>query len=130
MVGTWDGARLTLTEPPGAPEQIKQPDQVSPTTQCPVPAGGWRAVDPAKATQPAMDAALQRAREAGDFGGAWIDQNYGDPPPTTAADFEARGNDPKRLVLNVTFTGDPAARETWLREVWGGALCVGRVRHT
>ncbi|MFI7468804.1 hypothetical protein [Nonomuraea sp. NPDC049646] len=130
VVGTWDGSRLTLTAPPGAPEQSSRPDRTPPSTPCSAPAGGWSPVEPAKATRQALENALRRAREAEDFAGAWIDQNYSGPPPTTVADFEARGDDPRRLILDVTFTGDPARRERWLREVWGGALCVGRARHT
>ena len=51
------------------------------------------------------------------FAGLWIDQNGGE-------------NDPRRLVLNVRFTGDPATREAALREVWGGALCLSKAERS
>ncbi|GAA1896287.1 hypothetical protein GCM10009687_77310 [Asanoa iriomotensis] len=111
VVGTFDGERLTLTEPPGPPRLDRHRQGPDFTSPCPPPAGGWRVVDHAKAT----DAALQKARALVDSApaaaGAWIDQNGGE-------------NDPKKLVLNVRFTGDLAAHENRLRRVWGGALCV------
>lgn len=126
VVGTWDGARLTLTEPPGAPvkgqEQPTGEDGLA--SPCPEPAGGWRPVDPAKATLEAMEKAIARAGTVAEFAGAWLDQNYPGPPPTTGEEMEKQGNDPKRLVLNLKFTGDLADREEWIREVWGGALCI------
>ncbi|WP_188190710.1 hypothetical protein [Nonomuraea sp. SYSU D8015] len=126
VVGTWDGARLTLTEPPGEPvaerrDPATEDDFASP---CPEPEGGWRPVDPAKATQESLEKAMARAATAEEFAGAWIDQNFPDPAPTTPEEMEKQGNDPKRLVLNLRFTGDLAGREKWIREVWGGALCV------
>ncbi|MET8338371.1 hypothetical protein [Streptosporangium canum] len=33
-------------------------------------------------------------------------------------------------MLNLRFTGDPAVHEPAIREVWGGALCLSRARHT
>jgi hypothetical protein len=46
------------------------------------------------------------------------------------SDIEELGNDPTRLVLNLRFTGDLAEREQWIREVWGGALCVTGAERT
>ncbi|WP_214108317.1 hypothetical protein [Acrocarpospora catenulata] len=37
---------------------------------------------------------------------------------------------PKRLVLNLRFTGDVATREPMIRELWGGALCLSQAQHT
>jgi hypothetical protein len=132
VVGTWDGARLTLTEPPGAPVKVQE-DPASENrlaSPCPEPEGGWRPIDPAKATQDALELAMGRAATIEEFAGAWIDQNYPDPPPTTHDEMEEQGNDPKRLVLNVKFTGDLAGREEWIREDWGGALCVSGAQHS
>ncbi|MFG6194680.1 hypothetical protein [Nonomuraea sp. JJY05] len=120
VVGTWDGSRLTLTEPPGAPRKAAPTQEEDLTSPCPAPEGGWRPVDPAKATQQALDRALARAGTAKEFAGAWIDRSQMKelPPESTEAD------DPRRLVLNLKFTGDLSGREAWIREVWGGALCV------
>jgi hypothetical protein len=116
IVGTYDGKRFTLTEPPQPPtvQRAAMPDFTSP---CPPPAGGWRIVDAAKATDAALQAALALAESGPGAAGAWIDQNGGE-------------NDPRRLVLNARTTGDVAAHERRLRAVWGGALCVSPARHT
>lgn len=109
VVGTWDGSRFTLTEPPGSPGP--QPTQVADfSSPCPAPPGGWRAVDPAKATQDAQQAAIDRAKTAKEYAGAWIDQGPG--------------------VLNLMFTGDLTGREAWIRQVWGGGLCVSGAAHS
>ncbi|WP_405084411.1 hypothetical protein [Microbispora sp. NBC_01389] len=132
VVGTWDGSRLTLTEPP---REARTPggggSGTDMTSPCPEPAGGWRPVDRAKATEEAMRAAMDRAASAGEFAGGWLDQHYMD-----GVDFhdvrtiEKIGNDPTRYVLNLMFTGDLAGRERWIREVWGGALCVSGAERT
>lgn len=33
-------------------------------------------------------------------------------------------------MLNFAFTGDLTGREEWIREVWGGALCITSAQHT
>ncbi|WP_084961519.1 hypothetical protein [Thermoactinospora rubra] len=132
VVGTWDGSRLTLTEPP-RPAENKPAQPPRPTTPCPTPEGGWKPVDPAKATPEAMEAVQRRAMQAGDFAGLWLDQSYLEQIPgydSSPEMAEKYANDPKKLVVNVRFTGDVAAREAWLREVWGGALCVTRAERT
>ncbi|MBE1590840.1 hypothetical protein ACFPOI_07370 [Nonomuraea angiospora] len=121
VVGTWDGTRLTLTEPPGAPAKAAAPaHEEDLTSPCPAPEGGWRPVDPAKATQRALDEAMARAGTAQEFAGAWLDQSYMKGLPAESPE----ASDPRRLVLNLKFTGDLSGREAWIREVWGGALCV------
>ncbi|MDX6740140.1 hypothetical protein [Actinocorallia sp. A-T 12471] len=126
VVGTWDGTRLTLTEPPGAPRELfpGEPDAI--VSPCPTPNGGWKPVAPAKATDATLTAAMERAGESPRFAGAWVDQSYlGDGPIK-----ESEANDPKRLVLNFAFTGGLAAEEKRVREVWGGALCVSSAERT
>lgn len=119
LVGTWDGAALTLTEPPRAPEPPTDPGAADRfRSPCPVPEGGWQVVDPATATDEALDRAVEHARSQPDVGGVWLDQSMN---PATS---EEGMNDPTRLVLNVTFTGDLERHEAELRERWGGALCV------
>ncbi|TMR95368.1 hypothetical protein [Nonomuraea basaltis] len=130
VVGTWDGARLTLTEPPGAPVKSDPAGENTLASPCPEPEGGWRPVDPAKATQETLEEAMARARTAKEFAGAWLDQSYMDQAKLSPEEVEKQGNDPKRLVLNLKFTGDLAGREEWIRQVWGGALCVSGAQRT
>lgn len=120
--GTWDGQRFTPVEvrEPDPEEPVAQPDFSSP---CPEPAAGWAPVDPELATQAALEEALGRAATAEDYAGAWVDQRG------AAADLEAE-QDPTQLVLNLRFTGNLAEREQWIREVWGGALCVSEAART
>ncbi|WP_327584851.1 hypothetical protein OHA25_55535 [Nonomuraea sp. NBC_00507] len=124
VVGTWDGARLTLTEPPGSPV-YEEPPTTDFTTPCPAPEGGWRPVDPAKATEATLEKAMKRAGTAKEFAGAWIEPIGPTPDPSEELDAYARGQ-----VLNLRFTGDLAGREAWIREVWGGALCVSGAERT
>lgn len=113
LVATFDGKRLTLSEPP-APPSVRRPGPTPEfTSPCPPPVGGWRVVDAAKATEAALKEAVALAESASDAAGVWIDQNGGE-------------NDPRKLVLNARFNGDLAAHEARLRAVWGGALCVSR----
>jgi len=126
VVGTWDGARLTLTEPPGAPVRAQDDSEEDRfASPCPEPAGGWRPVDPARTTEQSMNAAIERARTAKEFAGAWIDRLGPDPDPGKEQTPDAR-----KYVVNLKFTGDPAAREEWIREVWGGALCLSPAQRT
>ncbi|MEU4578035.1 hypothetical protein [Nonomuraea sp. NPDC023979] len=122
VTGTWDGERLTLTEPPRPAEGgADRPDRIG--TPCPAPEGGWKPVDPARTTPDAMNEAIARAGSAKEFAGAWIDRLDPDPPE--------EGEDHARdVVLNLAFTGDLSGREAWIREVWGGALCVTGAKRT
>jgi len=118
LVGTFDGETFALTEPAvvddGSVER-PQSDQANFATPCPEPAGGWSPVDPDRATDAAFQQAIRIAQAADGYGGLWVDQ------PTTGAEG---ANDPRRFVLNVTTTGDVAALQNAIREVWGGSLCV------
>ncbi|MCF6467138.1 hypothetical protein FAF44_01750 [Nonomuraea sp. MG754425] len=125
LVGTWDGRRLTLTEPPGEPEATPAREPGRLDTPCPAPEGGWRAVDEATTTEKAMNKAVERARTAEDFAGAWFDRL--DPAPTPVREEPI---DAARHVVNLRFTGDLAARERWIREVWGGPLCLTPAERT
>ena len=111
LIGTFDGKRLTLTEP----AKIADPAATPPatphlTSPCHEPSGGWRPVDPDKAGQGALETAIALASTSADFAGAWIDA--------------------ENSVLNVRYTGDPATHEAELRRVWGGALCLLPARRT
>ncbi|MGP3954640.1 hypothetical protein ACTWPT_01485 [Nonomuraea sp. 3N208] len=127
VVGTWDGGKLTLTEPPGEPvrgqEDPEGQDRFA--SPCPEPAGGWRPVEPAKTTERTMKEAIERARTVKEFAGAWIDRLGTEPDPEQEETLDAR-----KYVVNLRFTGDLQGREGWIREVWGGALCVTGARHS
>lgn len=125
VTGTWDGAALTMTDPvrppdegPGYPRTLTEF-----TTPCERPPGGWGLVDQAKAGQTAAYAAVHRAEKATDFAVAWIDLLRPD---------ERRSDMPvgMRYVLNLAFRGDLAGRERWIRQVYGGALCISRVKYS
>lgn len=135
VTGTWDGTALTLTEPPlpGAatspmlpPGEPVEPDFTSP---CEPPAGGWAVVDPATATQAALDAATAHAAAEPDYAGSWVDQSI-NPAADDDVPDEMAMNDPTKLVLNVRFTGDIERHESDLRAIWGGALCVSAAEHS
>ncbi|WP_055479928.1 hypothetical protein [Sphaerimonospora mesophila] len=133
VVGTWDGERLTLTESPRPAERGEPPADGSDfTSPCPTPAGGWHPVDPVKATDQAIDAAIDLAEKLPGYAGSWLDQGYLDEIEgyDPRDPMEGYANDPKRLVLNLRFTGDPAVHERAIREVWGGALCLSPAQHT
>ncbi|MBO3749813.1 hypothetical protein J5X84_27345 [Streptosporangiaceae bacterium NEAU-GS5] len=124
VTGTWDGKRLTLTEPAGPQVEtpVMPPSKGRFASPCPEPQGGWHPVDPSAATMETQEQAIQRAQSVPEFAGAWVDQSYLDGLPTGMESTAA--NDPAKLVLNLRFTGDLSGREAWIREVWGGALCV------
>lgn len=126
LVGTFDGESLTLTEPatvPGPGDGV-QPGLTSDfSSPCPEPEGGWTPPEPSRATDEALERALATAAAAEGYGGAWVDQRG-------ATNSGATSNDPTHLVLNVTTTGDTAALEERVREVWGGSLCVSEARAT
>jgi hypothetical protein len=126
VVGTWDGQALTLTEPPTAPRDQPPPDDADRfATPCPEPEGGWQVVDEAKATDEAMQAAIEHARAQPDVGGVWVDQSINPAAGDEPVDEEAM-NDPAHLILNITFTGDLERHEAEIRQRWGGPLCVSR----
>lgn len=123
VVGRYDGARFTLTQPPevddGAgprPSGQSTPDFTSP---CPAPDGGWVPPDPSKATDDAMNRLTELAAQQPGYAALWLDQNAGPSPGPSGPD-----NDPARIIVNVSTTGDLARMTDALRAVWGGNLCV------
>lgn len=124
ITGRFDGTKFTVTEVAdrGAPPRAaRAPAERGDRTPCPEPPGGWQPIDPARATDAAMQAASALAQSSPDYGGSWIDQGRV---------TEATANDPGKFILNVSFTGDVAGHTTRLRAVWGGALCVSKVRYS
>lgn len=108
------------------------PDEDVWTTPCPEPAGGWRVTDTSKVSNQDMDAALSLATSFADYSTAWVDQS---PNPAAAKklppeEVEKRMNDPLYTVINIAVTGDVAAAEAKIREVWSGMLCVSRGART
>ena len=122
VTGTWDGAALTLTEPPVPAAESGPPPGSDSTSPCAPPPDGWAVVDAATATNADADAAMAYAESQPDWAGAWSDP------------FDRSAEDPDspeygmvifaRVVLNFRFTGDLERHEAALRELWGGALCV------
>lgn len=107
-------------------------DETTWTTPCPEPAGGWRVTDRSKASAEDQDAALSLATSFPDYSTAWVDQS---PNPAAGKDLppeenERRMNDPLYTVINIAVTGDVAAAEVKLREVWSGMLCVSQGKRT
>ena len=127
--GDGDDLVLTLTQPPRPPGEAEavlgpsEPAGIDFGTPCPEPPGGWRPVDAARATDTALQEGAARAAALPEHGAVWIDQGTDLPDePVPLA--------PPGVVLNVTTTGEPAAVEAAVREVWGGALCVSAARRT
>lgn len=131
VVGTWDGERLTVTEPAAPADPAAAPREPSPdfSTPCPEPSGGWAVVDPATATQEGQDAAIVYARQQPEFGGLWVDQSINPAADAEVTDERAM-NDPRHLVLNVRFTDQLERHEAELRSRWGGPLCLVEATHT
>lgn len=124
VTGKYDGKTMRVTkvissalyDPPADPGADKDPF----ATPCAEPDGGWKVVDESLADDAAMQATLSKAAKLDGYGGAWMDQQR-DP---------GKDDDPARTIVNVIVTGDPAAAESELRKVWGGALCVSKAKRT
>jgi hypothetical protein len=130
LIGTFDGRAFTLTEPAKLNDGTSTPSLPSSnyTTPCAEPAGGWKPVNPATATNDTLNRVIIMVKADPDFAGLWLGQKT---MPT--ADPNRGGvvmNDPTKLVLNVRFTKDLARHEAQIRQVWGGALCLSTATHS
>ncbi|MDT0321683.1 hypothetical protein [Streptomyces millisiae] len=105
VVGTWDGERFTLTEPPTAPSPPPAPEDTF-EAPCPEPEGGWEPVDRALVEDGAAGEVIADASTIDTYAGGWVDERA----DTT--------------IVTVTFTDDPAPYEERLRELWDGPLCL------
>jgi hypothetical protein len=125
IVGTFDGTTFALTEPAKANDGQYSPNRPMPdfNSPCPAPSGGWKPVDPARATDDTFQAVNVKVQNDPDFAGLWIDQNNPSTDP-------AAMNDPAKFVVNVRFTKDLARHEADIREVWGESLCVSQATHS
>ncbi|MBD3940986.1 hypothetical protein IF188_04615 [Microbacterium sp. NEAU-LLC] len=134
VTGTYDADADSFTATdviPGSDAESPQATMPDFSSPCPEPFGGWRVIDEAKATPESMDAVFQRAQRLPGYAAAWLDQSPNPASGTsTPDDPEQTMNDPRLSIVNVRVTGDPAAAEADLREVWGGMLCVTRAERT
>jgi hypothetical protein len=109
VIGTYDGTRFTVTEPPTpAPPPAPESRPVLPPTPCPAPPQGWGVIDAATTGDDALSAAVAYAEAQPDYAAVWLDSS----------------------ILNVKFTGNLERHERALRAVWGGALCVSMGERT
>ena len=129
VIGTYDGERFTITEPPKPPIPPKSTPEPPPaTTPCPPPPDGWAVVDAATTTEEAESAAVAYAEAQPDYAAVWVDTSIN--PANAMKDSEINADnmwmlfDPTKQILNVQFTGDLERHEQALRAIWGGALCV------
>ncbi len=119
LVGTYDGAAFTLTQPPTAYSKSSAPPLPDFTTPCPTPAGGWRIADPSRVRSLDNFNALQSAAQSSpDYAGMWNDSKT--PTKSAIAGFG---------IVNVAFTGRVDAHRLQLAALWGGPLCVVQRPH-
>lgn len=109
VAGTFDGARLTLTEPPRAPTPTDLRRHEEPPTAfrapCSEPRGGWRRVARPRAS---AGPALRYAKGVGEFTAAWFDRRA------------------EITILNVRFSDGLAQHTVRLLQLYPGNLCVRR----
>lgn len=118
VVGTYDGTAFTVLEV-GAYEPPASAS-VDFTAPCPEPAGGWVAVELARATDADLRTVMHAAESEPDSAGFWID--YVDEPSERTPDGG--------VIAIAAFTGDLEGHEAELRGLWGGPLCVTRHERT
>jgi hypothetical protein len=136
VIGTYyrDAGSFTPTRPPVPADEYDGPlpDPQWPdshfTTPCDAPEGGWAPIDVATTTEQSLNETIERARARHDFGDIWVDQSIN--PAPVDPEHETELNDPRKLILNISVTGDIEAATSDLRETWGGALCVSHADHT
>lgn len=124
LTGHFAHGTFTLSEPAQPVGQLPS-HELGPASPCPEPTGGWVPPEPEKANPEAQQEAMDLARQSGGYGGVWIGWLIPDDQIT-----EANSQDPANSVLNVSTTGDAAALERTLRDVWGGNLCVVSTKRT
>lgn len=96
---------LTLTQPPSEPKPPEDVDDDGDrfATPCPEPEGGWQVVDPAKATDEAMQQAIAYAEAQPSVGGVWIDQSI-NPAAQVAELDEIRDQVQAELGDRITYS--------------------------
>lgn len=125
VVGTYDADGFTVTQV-GAydPEEENLGSDRDLTTPCPEPEGGWVAGDPSRVSAEDFDGGASVARSQPDFVTLWVDY-VGDFTPEELDQMAVEG-DPALQIMNVVVTGDEAAPEAAIRELWGGPLCIAQ----
>jgi hypothetical protein len=118
LTGTYDAQAFTPTEV--LPGSAYEPDGWDFTIPCEEPAGGWRVLDPARATQDDLTPLTSVAEGLPGYALAAVSTPDGDPGP----------DDPLQTVVTVLVAGDPVRAEAELRKSWGGMLCVHEVEHS
>jgi hypothetical protein len=114
LVGTYDGAAFTLTEPPAAYREPSARPQPDVTTPCPTPPGGWRITNPSRVRSiDDFNAFRSAAQSSAEYAGIWIDLKT--PTKSAVTGFG---------IVNVAFTGGVDAHRLQLAALWGGPLCV------
>lgn len=138
LVGRYDSDANTFevesvsNEPPAT----SPPAEMDFSTPCEEPDGGWRVRDTSAVAMADREAAFALAESLEGYAGAWVDrQPHEIPSPTPGDDdsqiaYEEAMNDPLYTIINVQVTGDIAATEEKLREVWSGMLCVSHAERS
>jgi hypothetical protein len=128
VTGTFDGTSVTPSDVVAAADVEPTDDPVAGPefeTPCPEPAGGWVAVDPARAGQADMDRAFARASTLDGYAASFVDTSRDERSPEQMDQDAAAGRDDiSTWIVNVRVVGDAGAAEDEIREVWGGPLCV------
>ena len=117
VTGTLDDTTFAVTDAVPADDASVPPvEEVDFSSPCPEPEGGWKVIDSERTTLETQEATVSAAQRLPGYSDLWLDQTRVAHPM----------NDPRKLILNVRVTGDPAAAEKELRKTWGGMLCVSR----
>lgn len=118
VTGILNDTTFAMTEALPADDASDAPAEevVDFSSPCPEPEGGWKVLDPERTTFETQEATVSAAHRLPGYSDLWLDQTRVARPM----------NDPRKLILNVRVTGDPAAAEKELRKTWGGMLCVSR----
>ena len=123
VVGTYDGEVFTVTDAgPFDPAAVSDGGDRDFVTLCPVPAGGWAADDPGRASDEAFGAGATIAQDLPGYVTLWVD--YAEDLPPEELEERAMAGDPVLQIMNVVVTDDVDGAEAAIREAWGGALCV------
>lgn len=117
VTGTLGDTTFAVTDAvPAGDASVPPGEEVDFSSPCPEPEGGWKVLDPERTTIETQEATVSAAHRLPGYSDLWLDQSRVARPM----------NDPRKLILNVRVTGDPAAAEKELRKTWGGMLCVSR----
>jgi hypothetical protein len=124
VVGTYSDGVLTVTKV-GPYDSDGEAFGTNPdfTPPCPKPDGGWVDVDPSKSSERDFERGAALARGLPDFVTLWV-EHVGNPTPEEIEQLPAENERYLPKIMNVVVTGDAAAAEAAIREVWGGPLCV------